>query len=80
MRRHLKALPNLGNADAMASRGRMSSLMSARNEACEMLRDVVVSIQHVDVLRSDIGDLLADAREALDRLDEIGKHAAQWIK
>ena len=80
MRRHLKALPKLDNESAMADRGRMSALMSARNEACEQLRDVVVAVQHVDVLRDDIGELMADARAALERLEEISKQASEWIK
>jgi hypothetical protein len=35
----MRPLPDLTDVEAMAERGRNSALMSARNEACQGLRD-----------------------------------------
>lgn len=41
----MRKLPDITDDAAMASRGRHSVLMSARNDACEELRDIFVRAQ-----------------------------------
>lgn len=60
----------------MAARGRRSTLMSLRNEACEELRDMAVTLNGCDVFNDDIAVPLKRARAALDRLQEIHALAA----
>jgi len=68
----LKKLPDLTDAEAMAARGRRSVLASARNEACEALRDACVACQS-----ADFGDAQAPLKaiEAAERLQTI---ASLW--
>lgn len=41
----MRKLPDITDTAAMIDRGRHSVLMSARNEACDDLRNVFVSVQ-----------------------------------
>lgn len=71
----MKPLPNLSDERAMLERGRRSALMSARNEACEALRDAAVSAQtmpHPEMLARIAPTLrkIADRLEALAILYE----------
>ena len=72
----MRPIPKLDDVEAMAARGRRSALMSCRNEACEELRDVAVSIQSCDIFNDDISDLVQRGRAALDRLLELHKLAS----
>jgi len=67
----VKPLPDLNDAAAMAARGRRSVLMSARNEACEELRDVSVAIQRCDVFNDDVSEFVKRGHAALDRLQQL---------
>lgn len=67
----MKPLPDLQDQTAMAARGRRSVLMSARNEACEALRDACVRAQSADI--GEDGEWLDKAMAAASRLREIAK-------
>ena len=67
----MRPLPNLEDAAAMAARGRRSVLMSARNDACQELRDVAVALQSCDVFTEDVGPLCKRGRDALARLTQV---------
>ena len=67
----MKALPDLDDTGAMAARGRRSVLMSARNEACEALRDACVACQSADVSEAEKPALAAIT--ASERLIEVCK-------
>lgn len=69
----MKPLPDLNDAAAMAARGRRSTLMQARKEALEMLRDEATFLNSVDLADLSGGHL----REIAFRLDEI---AVRWIE
>lgn len=65
----MKRLPDITNEAAMIDRGRHSVLMSARNDACEELRNVFVSVQSapMDQLGQHADNLAAIA----ERLKEV---------
>ena len=65
----LKKLPDLADVEAMAARGRRSALMSARNEACEALRDATVAIQAAAI--EDMVPIATQAILAAERLQTI---------
>lgn len=65
----MKALPDLDDTGLMAARGRRSVLMSARNEACEALRDACVSCQSAAI--EEVGEPAGDAIKAAQRLIEV---------
>lgn len=67
----MKPLPDLQNSEAMAARGRRSTLMSARNEALETLRDGVTRLQSCDI--GELHELVGHVIEAAQRLDEVSK-------
>lgn len=67
----MKPLPDLTNTVALAAWGRRSMLMKARNEACELLRDIAVRANSQDI--NVAGEELDDAALAVDRLKQIAK-------
>lgn len=67
----MRKLPDLSNTDDMISRGRRSALMSARNEACQAMRDACVEIQSLPLGEESPAFIAMD--EALDRLRKITK-------
>jgi len=67
----MKPIPDVSNIQAMAAWGRRSALMKARNEACEVLRDVAVAAQSQDI--GSAGDGLEGAADAVERLKEIAR-------
>ena len=69
----MKPLPNLQDDEAMAARGRRSSLASARNEAAEALRDACTHIQS-----TDINELLQPAVEVKVIAERLIKIAELW--
>lgn len=69
----MKPLPDLDDASAMAARGRRSVLMSARNEACEALRDACVACQS-----ADISDAIPPALRAIEAAERLQSVSALW--
>lgn len=60
----------------MLARGRRSALASARNEACEALRDAVTQAQSMPF--GEAGKCLDDAEAAILRLREVAYLWAKW--
>ena len=71
----MKPLPKIDDDAAMILRGKRSALGSARNEACEALRDAMVGVQNAtwDDLRAAVDALEAPAQ----RLKTL---AAMWAE
>jgi len=69
----MKPLPDLNDAPAMVARGRRSTLLQARKEALEALRDEATYLNGADVSELS-GERI---REIASRLDEV---AAAWGK
>jgi hypothetical protein len=67
----MKSLPDLQDIEAMAARGRRSTLMSARNEALETLRDGVTHLQSCDI--GELHQLTGHVIDAAKRLEDISK-------
>lgn len=65
----MKPLPDLDDTGLMAARGRRSALMSARNEAAEMLRDACVACQSSSV--EEVAQPAQIAINAAQRLIEV---------
>jgi hypothetical protein len=65
----MKPLPNLEDEAAMLLRGRRSALMSARNEAVEEVRNLLIAVQvHNQV---DLSDAAITLRELAQRFDAL---------
>lgn len=75
----MKPIPDLSDTSAMAARGRRSALMSARNEACQELRDVAVAMQSCDIFTDDIESLCRRGREAINQLSSINTLASVTV-
>ncbi len=69
----MKPLPNLQDVQAMAERGRRSSLMQSRKEAHELLRDAAVSSQS-----ASWEDLIAHADVAATAAERLKTLSAMW--
>lgn len=67
----MKPLPDLDDVQAMAQTGRRSKLMTARNEACEALRDASTACQGADI--AEVGPCAQKAIEAAERLIEVSE-------
>lgn len=65
----MKPFPDLEDAEAVAKRGRMSLLASARNEAEASLRDTYTWM--TGSTWDDLPPSIARLREAIDRLQAI---------
>ena len=65
----MKKLPDLTDEAAMIDRGRHSVLMSARNDACEELRNIFVSVQSLPM--DQIAHHADGLRAVAERLTEI---------
>lgn len=72
----MKPLPKLDDEAAMLARGRRSVLASARNEACEALRDAVTQAQSMPF--GEAGKCLDDAEQAIKRLRDVAALWQQW--
>lgn len=72
----MKPLPDLSNLEAMAERGRKSALMSARNEACEGLRNCCSFIQSTELQKSLRH--INEAEEWLQRLRDVAELMGGW--
>ena len=57
---------------SMAARGRRAALWSARNEACEELRDAATTLLHNDSI-TDVTDQAGRAKRAIDRIEEVAR-------
>jgi hypothetical protein len=71
----MRPLPDINDEAAMLERGRKSALWSARNEACEVLRDACTACQSADI--GDVSKPAADAAKAAQRLIEV---ATLWAE
>ncbi len=67
----MRPLPDLTNVDAMAAKGRRSALMTARNEAAEELRNVMVAVQSADP--ATLAEFEKPLYDIAARLGEIAK-------
>lgn len=67
----MRPLPDLDDVEAMAQTGRRSKLMTARNEACEALRDATTACQGADI--GEVGSPAQKAIEAAQRLIEVSE-------
>jgi len=62
----MKPLPDLQDNEAMAARGRRSSLMSARKEALEALRD-----EYTKLTNCDVGEMWAYAGSIIEHAQQL---------
>jgi hypothetical protein len=70
----IRPLPDLTNSAYLLKLGREHALRDARFDALKMLRDAVTKINSGEPEREVEG--LAEARQSLDRLEELARIAA----
>lgn len=71
----MKKLPDLTDDVAMAARGRRSALLSARNDACEVLRTVFLAAQNSDATSLDA--IAQQLRDLASHMTEIARVAQE---
>lgn len=65
----LRPLPDLNNTEVLAKLGKQYTLRESWRDAVSQLRDSVTAIQSPNTQSIEIG--LRDAREAIERLEQI---------
>jgi hypothetical protein len=65
----LRPIPDINNEASMLARGRASALRSARNEACQELRDISTAAQHTDA--HELASLVPELQAVAKRFSEI---------
>ena len=69
----MRPLPDLDDSGAMAARGRRSTLMTARNEAAEALRDAFAACQ-----KASIEEVAAPAQDAITAAQRLIEVSTLW--